>query len=224
MVVVRNFDGTYQMMTVTSGDSIVAANRPPPQILYRMTGGDVWDPQNQQLDIVGGTNTAVEINSVLPAVVRFVFPYFVASSSSASSTLPEFACGVPGTHVDQRCGFKYTDSYGAVYTLDVALADLGLPYSNYVGIAGTQKVFVDTAKAYVASPGDTYPLNLSDLTALAQTLAACYYDFLLRALLSEGYAGIEIGNPTPATISSSAMSPTRVLFPFRFNDNPGITT
>jgi hypothetical protein len=170
---VRAYDGTYSLIKTANAAALAAANRPPTP-RYRAFGGNIYDPKEQGI-------IQPWINAALPESVTVTFPKY-------NNTL--------GKYVDpERTGFFTKDSYGEIYAIDVTLAMLGSPYSNYEGFAET-KTMQDTCKALLLSDGASTPTNLATLQALAMQLAQDYYDYQLQAL-DEAYNGIRDWSPEP---------------------------
>lgn len=181
---VRNYDATYSF--IRPGN---AAFSRPSTPRYRAFGGDIYDPQETGV-------VQPWINAALPEKVIVTFPKFNNAT---------------GLFVDpDRDGFFVKDSYGAVYAIQVTLAELGTPYDNYVGVADLSKFIHDTCKALVLLDTDPIPINDATLNALAMQLAADYYDQQLTAL-DEAYNGIRDWAPDPLNDLIFEMQPPNLV-------------
>lgn len=190
--VVRAMNGTYTLQRWADAQVDVNAN-------YTATAPIITAFGGRSVDTTGEAYRAV-----MPASVTVVFPKWVDGSGyNEPTSFRQYA----------------KDSYGAVWSKNRTLANLGAPYSGYAN-TGLVKYIHDTAKARFTLVGDANPNNETALTTLADKIAKDYYD-ARTAWLDATYRGIR--NLTPEGLSDILFSWddrgvwTRVIPP-PFND------
>lgn len=165
-LVVRNFDGTYNLRTPAESTDVAQQNRAG--VSFVLAGGDIFQEE--------GNAEAPSQNAILPATVTVTFPRFV----------------INGKFVDNRDSRDHsTPSYGDVYSKIVSLADAG--HAIYSGHSGTKTIH-DSARAYYNAASDPSPANQADLDALALQLAKDYYDAQLSGI-DQVFPGIRAWEP-----------------------------
>lgn len=186
-VVVRNFNGTYSLLTWEESITQVESNRGTPGTVDRIAGGDML---SSGTSIPAGTLTSWK-NAISPTTVRVAFPKYVFGADP----VPHFYN--PRYDPSGRPSAWYEDSFGDTFNVDIPISSGGARVSGVSGI-GTIG-FHSLAKAMLAAQASVSPDNASGLTALALQLAKNYYTSVAGAALDEVYPGTK--NWTPEGIN-----------------------
>lgn len=177
--VVRNLIGTYSLLTPFESVVVATTNRPIPQQVVRIAGGDFFNPPTTRLPV--GSLTQAR-NAVLPSEVLVTFPKYVVGDDP----VPHF---INQRYQPQRRSTWYEESHGDVFTFSVPVQSGGFLVSGMSGIG--QHYVHTTAKALysgdVAISGE--PLNYSGLVAMSVELARDRYYNLAAVGLDEAYPG-----------------------------------
>lgn len=175
--VVREFDGTYTLLTPSESQSRVLTNRGSVNNLVRLAGGDVFSSGTK---IMAG-NLVPAANAILPTSLDVTFPFYVVNDDP----VPHF---LNSRYANQRPSCWYEESYGSVYTVNVPITSGGTMVSGMSGVAPAPTVRT-TAKALISGEIQTAPLNQSGLTSLALQIANDYYSDKVAFVLDEVYHG-----------------------------------
>jgi hypothetical protein len=184
--VIRNLDGTIELLTFGQSGSRTESNRGNIRYLVRTAGGDIFQSGGE----LRAGNLFESRNSVVPTKVRVTFPQYVQEND-------------PVPHLTnlriqpQRPSAWYEDGYGGVYFVDVPITSGGIATSGYTstsGLIGVSTEFIhDTAKALYSGEiqllSGTPPLNNSGLVSLSMEIARDYYASQITAALDEVYPG-----------------------------------
>lgn len=163
-VVVRNLDGTYKLQTYANANTAAGDNRFA--IGSRVSGGRIL----------------TEDTSAKEPARCLVLPEKIIVS------FPKVQDGVAFIDTSNRGWIK--DSYGEVYTKEIALSSLSSYYASFETFTGLSKPMRDTAKAlYPTSAGTDPPTNQTALDALATQIAKDFVDAQVFAN-DEVYPGI----------------------------------
>jgi len=183
-VVVRRYDGTYELDTPAESVVIAQTNRGDVNQLYRVAGGDLFlQSGTTALPVKGLDNSR---NTVVPAGVTVTFPLYVVGDDPVPHFMnPRYANPRPSAWIEE--------SYGNIWPVNVPIQSGGSLVSGLIGTGGvvgliTSGSFIpapefsltiqDTAKALISGEaayhGDaqTMPLNQSGLVALAVQIAS----------------------------------------------------
>lgn len=188
-VVVRNYDGTYQLMTYGDGVTQAFNNRNAVGQLIRTAGGGLFDIRGIALG-AGGPQPSVPLaaNLVAPIGVNVTFPKYVIGDDP----VPHF---LNARYANPRQSCWYEESYGDVATVNVPITSGGIYASGLGGTGAFTHTIHDTAKALYNTEKDAAgnPLqttqNLSGLIGLSVQLAVDYYTAQVGFALDEVYPG-----------------------------------
>lgn len=181
-VVVRNLDGTYEVLTADESSDIVDTNRGDAESVVRLAGGDLFGfPES--------------LNSPLPEKVIVSYPKYIIGDDP----VPHF---VNPRYQNQRPSSWYENSYGDTWLCVVPLLSGGLTdpaFSGLTGVSGYVPVLQDTAKAVYAqealAASGLSPLNEEGLTFLAMQLAHDLFSQQIDSALDEVYPGTYAWTP-----------------------------
>lgn len=222
-VVVRNYDGTYQLYTPSDSVSIARSNRGNASYSLSTSSGANADGSVDVLRIAGGRlyptagiskagDRSAFKNIVVPQYIHVTFPKYVAGNDP----VPHF---VNSRYRNPRATSWIEDSYGSVYSIAVPIASGGDLVSGLQGVS--QQYIHETAKALYNTEAEaiSFPLNYSGLVDLAVQVASDFYSYRIAPNLDETYPGVV--NWTPEgnhdiifTVSDrSRLSATRVIRP-----------
>ena len=210
-IVIRNFDGSYELQPPVAAQSIILDNR---ALLLGSTGGiaRLAGGANLMEDMPGNQNSALvnqtpdpagvwtPLSLVVPASVTVSFPQYISpvdDNGNPTGDATKWA-DLPGN--DQTKWIL--DSYRSTYDLVVSIDDLpDIPLDSNIAFDGS-RVFHETAKAAFNSQDDIDgggdPTNLDDMTTLAQRIASNYYQWLIAGGVREVYPGIVSWQPEGA--------------------------
>lgn len=171
--VVRNLDGTYELLTPEESYARVQTNFAATNGV-RTAGGDMLFTGT--VYPAGNLNKAKEV--ILPATITVTFPKYDVSSNP----VPHY---VNPRNVASRNTAWDETSYGSVFSVNVPISSGGLYVSGLTGMS--QDTCHTTSKALMS--GTETPLNLSGITSLAIRLATDKYNTQVFASLDEVFPG-----------------------------------
>lgn len=178
MVVVRNLNGTYNLYSPATSQTIAATNRGNATLLIRTAGGDIFNSGTQNLKVGDLTRSR---NFIVPSAVSVTYPKYVIGDDP----VPHF---FNSRYQNPRPTSWFEDSWGGSYTQTVLIASGGAMVSGLVGENITHSVR-STAKALYSGEINPLPINQSGLTALSMQIAGDYYGNQVAAALDEVYPG-----------------------------------
>lgn len=179
-VVVRSFDGSYDLFSPTDSAALVESSRGNAGKVIRYAGGDMFTSGTK---LKAGNLTKAK-NAVVPSAITVTFPKYVIGDDP----VPHF---VNPRYANQRPSAWFEDSYGDVYGVNVPIQSGGPLVS---GLSGTSTTTIhSTAKALCSGEAQAAsgvnPINRSGLTSLAMQVAEDYYNGQIIAALDEVYPG-----------------------------------
>ena len=200
--VVRNYDGTYALLTPDESYDLALANRGNAKGVLKTAGGDFF---TSGLFPVGNLNNSR--NTIVPASINVQFPRYIVGNNLSYDFL----------YTDPAYPYLDQNTKQIFHTETVPYTSGGISYSGFTGLSGAVYSCEDTAKALCATEQDLTLLNQSGVTALAVQIASDYYKEQVLIGLDESYPGIV--NLTPEGIhdtvfiysAHSRMCTTRLL-------------
>lgn len=197
LTVVRNLDGTYQLMTDSASQTLAESNRG--SSVVRMAGGDMFSDDTR----LPAGDLSASREAIVPASVDVCFPKYVEPNYSGPAggdqLNPANAAGAPVPYLwnsryrNKRPSAWQEDSYADVYTKNVPIAEGGDSVTGLTG-KGTHTIH-STAKAIYRTEADAAPSNQSELDTLATLLAQGYYEDQAITGLDEVYPGTLLWEP-----------------------------
>lgn len=175
-VVIRNLDGTYELLTSDESQLRAETNRGNTSSVVRTAGGDLFS--SGTLLRVG--NLTQSRNYVVPENIRVSFPKYV----TGDDPVPHF---LNNRYGPDRPSAWYEQSYGSVWTEVVPITSGGSFVSGLIGIS--DYTIHSTAKALISGEQQIIPYNQSGLTSLALEIARDYYTEQVGLALDEVYPG-----------------------------------
>lgn len=180
-VVVRNLDGTFELLTAAESEARVVTNRGSVNTLIRNAGGDYFTSGTRLKVGVSGMFAAK--NPVVPEFVYVTFPPYV----EGDDPVPHF---LNTRYRNQRPSAWFEDGYGENYRIIVPITSGG-PFAS--GLVGTSQITLrDTAKALLSGEAQFESgkaLNHRGLHDLALQLARDHYGWQVAVALDESYPG-----------------------------------
>lgn len=183
-VVVREYDGTYSLLTWTETQTRIATNRGDDRSVVRMAGGDIF---TSGVNLPVG-NLAPARNTIIPQRIDVSFPKYI----TGNDPVPHFAN--IRTSGNQPTAW-WEDSYGSTFVVPVGVSGSSV---NVSGLTGTStNIISTTCKATYALEANLsgQPVNYSGCKALAYKLAGDMYDSLVIPRLDEVYPGTYAWTP-----------------------------
>lgn len=180
--VVRNLDGSYDVLTPEESNNRIVANRGDVRRVVRMAGGEIF--QSGTLLPAGDLRKAR--NAVIPANLNITFPKYVVNDNP----VPHF---VNDRYRPQRPSCRFEESPGALHTITIPPSSGGSFVSGLTGVSDA--TIHNTAKALLNQESDTSPLNVSGLASLALRIAQDYYTGQVISALDEVYPGTFAWSP-----------------------------
>lgn len=181
-VVVREFGGSYVLLTPSESKARVDANRGAADKAVRIAGGDIFYSGRH---LPCGNLTPAR-NAALPAEVKVQFPPYVIGDDP----VPHY---LNSRYANQRPGCWFEDGYGGNYEVSVPVRSGGPELSGLFGVSTT--TVHSTAKALLSGEVQVTPLNVSGLNALAAKIASDYLLGQVYASLDEVYPGTYAWQP-----------------------------
>lgn len=222
-IVVRKYDGTYQLMAPSASESITRTNRNNTSYSLTTTSGAAGSSSANVIRIAGGRLYAPAgiskagdrssfKNIVVPQYVNVTFPKYI----TGNDPVPHF---VNSRYSNPRPTSWIEDGYGSVYNIAVPIASGGEFVSGLQGIS--QQYIHETAKALYNTEAESIgtPLNYSGLVDLAVRVATDFYEYRIIPNLDETYPGVVNWTPEGShdvifTVSDRhRLSATRVIRP-----------
>lgn len=173
--VVRNYDGTYALLTPDESYALALANRGNPKGVLKTAGGDFF---TSGLFPVGNLNNSR--NTIVPASINVQFPYYIVGNNLSYDFL----------YTNPAYPYLDQNTKQIFHTENVPYTSGGINYSGFTGLSGAVYSCKDTAKALCATEQDLTLLNQSGVTALAVQIASDYYKEQVLIGLDESYPGI----------------------------------
>lgn len=175
-VVVRGFDGTYTLQSVSDSQALVDSNRGNATGVVRLAGGDLFYDGSAKLKV--GDLTEAK-NAVVPATVTVTFPKYVTGDVPVPHMLNS-------RYGNQRQSCWYEDSYGDTYSTIIPIQSCGPVVADLIGVG--DHTIANTCKALYSDEASG-PTNSPSLQALALQLATDYYGWQVGSGLDEVYPG-----------------------------------
>lgn len=180
--VVRNFAGTYSLLTVNESAVIALLNRGNSANVVRTAGGNVFSAP----EFTKAGNLNLTKNAVVPSSITVAFPRYV----TGDDPVPHF---VNARYANQRPSCWYEESHGDTYDVNVTIGQGG---AAVAGIGGVGEYTVrSTAKALMSGENQTVPYNASGLGQLALRIAQDYWSSQAAVALDESYPGTYAWTP-----------------------------
>ncbi len=192
LVVVRTSYNTYQLMSASDCEDIIAQNRGQP--LIRTAGGLLLDYPAAQ--------------NILPKSIKVCFPEYVNKTQPPNPDDEddpdnEHLGMIPPHFINSRftnsprSSVWTEDSFGSMYVKEVRIQEADPPVNQYQGFPGS-KTIRTTAKAFYDTKDDEDPSNQDDLDALAAQIAQDHWDWQLVTSVDEVYPATRAWQPEGA--------------------------
>lgn len=178
--VVRNYDGTYKLLTPTESQTLVSINRGNADRVVRTAGGDIFNSGTQKLP---SGDLLKARNAVIPKSIWVAFPKYITGDP-----VPHF---LNSRYQTQRPTSWYEESYGDTHLVNCPIASGGAFVSGLIGVGS--KFLRSTAKALysgeIEAASGLLPANNEGLHLLAMQMGQTYYGNQVAAALDESYPG-----------------------------------